>query len=130
MYRLFKIFFLIIFFINFSNISFSKENFYIEGVKLFEIKNFEEAKFLFERSIVFDPKHSNSYLYLAKIYNNKKDQKDEDHIDQGRYINFCFFLLKNSWFSFHLFFKVARETEGATFLAAETIFARSVASAH
>jgi Tfp pilus assembly protein PilF len=78
MYRLFKIFFLIIFFINFSNISSSKENFYIEGVKLFEIKNFEEAKFLFERSIVFDPKHSNSYLYLAKIYNNKKDQKNEE----------------------------------------------------
>jgi Tfp pilus assembly protein PilF len=78
MYKLFKIFFLIILLINFSNISFSKENFYIEGVKFFEIKNFEEAKFLFERSIVFDPKHSNSYLYLAKIYKNKNDQKNEE----------------------------------------------------
>tara|TARA_B110000003_G_C16485529_1_gene471423 strand:- start:61 stop:501 length:441 start_codon:yes stop_codon:yes gene_type:complete len=78
MYKLFKIFFLIILLINFSNISFSKENFYSEGVKLFEIKNFEEAKFLFERSIVFDPKHSNSYLYLAKVYKNKNDQKNEE----------------------------------------------------
>ena len=78
MYKLFKIFFLIILLINFSNISFSKENFYSEGVKLFKNSNFEEAKFLFERSIVFDPKHSNSYLYLAKIYKNKNDQKNEE----------------------------------------------------
>ena len=78
MYKSFKIFFVIIFIINFSNISLSKEDFYSEGVKLFEKKKYEEAKFLFERSIVFNPKHSNSYLYLAKIYKNKKDQKNEE----------------------------------------------------
>ena len=78
MYRLFKIFFLTIIFLNFSNISYSKEDFYNEGVKLFEKKKYEEAKFLFERSIVFDPKHSNSYLYLAKIYKDKKDQINEE----------------------------------------------------
>ena len=33
---------------------------------------------MFERSIVFNPKDSNSYLYLAKIYNNEKDQKKEE----------------------------------------------------
>ena len=32
---------------------------------------------MFERSIVFNPKDSNSYLYLAKIYNVKEDQKKE-----------------------------------------------------
>ena len=78
MYRLFKIFFLIISLINFSNISYSKEDFYSEGVKLFEKKKYEEAKFLFERSIVFNPKHSNSYLYLAKIYKSKEDKKNEE----------------------------------------------------
>tara|TARA_B100000965_G_C19151757_1_gene566316 strand:+ start:63 stop:503 length:441 start_codon:yes stop_codon:yes gene_type:complete len=78
MYKSFKIFFVIIFIINFSNISLSKEDFYIEGVKLFEKEKYEEAKFLFERSIVFNPKHSNSYLYLAKIYKNKKDKKNEE----------------------------------------------------
>ena len=78
MYRIFKIFFLIIFLINFSNISFSEEDFYNEGVKLFEKKKYEKAKFLFERSIVFNPKHSNSYLYLAKIYKNNKDQRNEE----------------------------------------------------
>ena len=72
MYKLFKIFFFTIFLINFLNISLSKENFYSEGVKLFDKKKYDEAKFLFERSIVFNPKHSNSYLYLAKIYKNKE----------------------------------------------------------
>jgi len=78
MYKLFKIFFFTIFLINFLNISFSKENFYSEGVKLFDKKKYDEAKFLFERSIVFNPKHSNSYLYLAKIYKNKEDQRNEE----------------------------------------------------
>ena len=41
-------------------------------------KKFEDARFMFERSIVFNPKHSNSYLYLAKIYNQEKNQKKEE----------------------------------------------------
>ena len=69
---------LILFLINFTNISFSKENFYTEGVKLFKIKKYDEAKFLFERSIVLDPKHSDSYLYLAKIYKEKENKKKEE----------------------------------------------------
>tara|TARA_B100000035_G_scaffold270762_1_gene245215 strand:+ start:413 stop:847 length:435 start_codon:yes stop_codon:yes gene_type:complete len=69
---------ILIFLINcFTNISFSKENFFNEGVKLFKNKKYEDAKFLLERSIVFDPKHANSYLYLAKIYKEKKDQTNE-----------------------------------------------------
>ena len=69
---------LIICIINFSNISFSKDNFYDEGVKLFKNKKYEDAKFLFERSIVLNPKHSNSYLYLAKIYKEEENQKKEE----------------------------------------------------
>ena len=41
-------------------------------------KKYEEARFMFERSIVFNPKDSNSYLYLAKIYNVEEDQKKEE----------------------------------------------------
>ena len=72
--------FLIIIFLimNLPSISFSKESFYLEGVKLFKNKKYEDAKFLFERSIVLDPKHSNSYLYLAKIYKEEKNQKKEE----------------------------------------------------
>ena len=33
---------------------------------------------MFERSIVFNPKNSNSYLYLAKIYNLEEDQQKEE----------------------------------------------------
>ena len=60
----------------FFNISFSSENFFKEGVKLFEKKKYKDAKFFLERSIVFDPKHANSYLYLAKIYKKEEDQKN------------------------------------------------------
>ena len=33
---------------------------------------------MFERGIVFNPKDSKSYLYLAKIYNIEEDQKKEE----------------------------------------------------
>ena len=33
---------------------------------------------MLERSIVFNPKHSSSYLYLAKIYNIEKNQEKEE----------------------------------------------------
>jgi tetratricopeptide (TPR) repeat protein len=78
MIKFLKIFTCIVFIINFSNISFSKENFYVEGVKLFKTKKYEEAKFLFERSIVLNPKHSESYLYLAKIYKEEENKKKEE----------------------------------------------------
>ena len=78
MIKVLKIFIGLTFIINFSNISFSKENFYAEGVKLFNNQKYKEAKFLFERSIVLNPKHSESYLYLAKIYKKTEDQKNEE----------------------------------------------------
>ena len=54
------------------------EKFFEKGLKLFNDKKYEDAKFMFERSIVFNPKDSNSYLYLAKIYNQQEDQKKEE----------------------------------------------------
>ena len=77
MTKFFKIIILITFIIC-PNISFSNENFFNEGVKLFEKKKYDDAKFLLQRSIVFDPKHADSYLYLAKIYKEKDDQKNEE----------------------------------------------------
>ena len=76
-----KIFKLTLFFyliINLINSSFSKENFFDEGLKLYKDKKYEDARFMFERSIVFNPKDSKSYLYLAKIYNIEEDQKKEE----------------------------------------------------
>ena len=41
-------------------------------------KNISDSKFLFQKNIVFNPKHAKSYLYLAKIYNLEKNQKKEE----------------------------------------------------
>ena len=64
--------------INFFNIAIGNENFFEKGLELYNNKNYKEARFMFERSIVFNPKDSNSYLYLAKIYNHEENQKKEE----------------------------------------------------
>ena len=66
------------FFLNIFNIAISAEDFFEKGIKLYENKKYDDAKFMFERSIVFNPKDSNSYLYLAKIYNHQEDKKKEE----------------------------------------------------
>ena len=63
-----------IFFI--SNYSLS-ENFFNEAKQKFDQKNYEDSKFLFQRNIVFNPKDAVSYLYLAKIYKNEENEKEE-----------------------------------------------------
>ena len=75
-----KIKFIILFYliVNIFNISMSNENFFNKGLELFKDKKYDDARFMFERSIVFNPKDSNSYLYLAKIYNIEEDQKKEE----------------------------------------------------
>jgi len=64
--------------IGFLNTAISSDKFFDQGVKLYKDKKYDDAKFMFERSIVFNPKDSSSYLYLAKIYNQKEDQKKEE----------------------------------------------------
>jgi tetratricopeptide (TPR) repeat protein len=76
-----KIFKLILFFyviLNFSSFSVGNEDFFNKGIKLYKDKKYDDARFMFERSIVFNPKDSNSYLYLAKIYNIEEDQNNEE----------------------------------------------------
>ena len=63
---------------NIFNVSLSNENFFRKGLELYKDKKYKDARFMFERSIVFNPKDSNSYLYLAKIYNAEEDQKKEE----------------------------------------------------
>jgi len=47
-------------------------------LKLYEDKKYDDARFMFERSIVFNPKDSKSYLYLAKIYNIEENKDKEE----------------------------------------------------
>ncbi len=72
--------FIVLFYIliNFLNISAGNENYFNKGLELYKDKKYDDARFMFERSIVFNPKDSSSYLYLAKIYNVEEDQRKEE----------------------------------------------------
>ena len=78
MIRFSKLLFVLYFMMNIFNFSSGNENFFNKGLELFKDKKYEDARFMFERSIVFNPKDSSSYLYLAKIYNISDDQKKEE----------------------------------------------------
>tara|TARA_Y100001970_G_C13958718_1_gene712044 strand:- start:227 stop:667 length:441 start_codon:yes stop_codon:yes gene_type:complete len=78
MIKKFKLTLFFYFIISFFNLANSNEDFFNMGLELYKNKKYEDARFMFERSIVFNPKDSNSYLYLAKIYNVEKDQKKEE----------------------------------------------------
>ena len=69
---------LFIFFI--SNSVFAKNLYMQDGINLFKVKKFREAKFKFEQEIVLNPKSEISYLYLAKIFKNldKKDLQEKN----------------------------------------------------
>ena len=51
-----------------------------DGLKLYNKKNFTKAKFKFEQDIVYNPKSELSYLYLSKIFKslNKKDLEEQN----------------------------------------------------
>ena len=57
---------------------FAKNSFFLEAEKLFKEKKYSQSKFKFEKDIVFNPKNEMSYLYLAKIFNLKKDDFMEE----------------------------------------------------
>ena len=67
---------------NIFSSSYAEENFFNKGLELYKDKKYEDALFMFERGIVYNPKDSGSYLYLAKIYNHQEDQyKEEKNLD-------------------------------------------------
>jgi len=78
MKKIFKFTIIFYFIFSISSNSISNENYFDKGLKLFQKKKYEDALFMFERNIVFNPKDSNSYLYMAKIYNKTEDQDKEE----------------------------------------------------
>jgi tetratricopeptide (TPR) repeat protein len=46
---------------------------------MYQDKKYDDARFMLERNIVFNPKDAKSYLYLAKIYNHEEDQRKEEY---------------------------------------------------
>ena len=71
-----KIFVIYLFLI--SNGITKQTNYFDKGIELFQKKEFDKSKILFERDIVFNPKNEKSYLYLAKIFNKNKNDKEEE----------------------------------------------------
>jgi tetratricopeptide (TPR) repeat protein len=60
------------------NILFAKPEYLQEGIDLFNKKKFEDARFKFEKDIVFNPKSERSYLYLSKIFNKQEKKNLEE----------------------------------------------------
>ena len=83
-------YFLIIFISLTINV-FAKENFFQEAKILFDQGKIEESKFLFQRNIVFNPKDSKSYLFLAKIF-----EKEENEFEEEKNINTTLLLEPNN----------------------------------
>jgi Tfp pilus assembly protein PilF len=79
MYKILKILFLVVIAATSSTVVVSQENFFDEGLKKYQDEKYEEAKFIFERNIVYNPKDAKTYLYLAKIYNHQDDQRKEEN---------------------------------------------------
>ena len=70
---------LIFIFFLFSTLAKANENnFFNEAKDLFDKKKYEDSKFLFYRNIVYNPKDSESYLYLAKIFKIEDDKRQEE----------------------------------------------------
>ena len=70
---------LVIIYLFFTSIGFSGDfNYHDKGKILFDKKQFDKSKFLFEKDIVFNPKNEKSYLYLAKIFNQNENEQNEE----------------------------------------------------
>ena len=66
--------------LNLDHVAVSAKNLYFSnGKKLFDKKNYKDSKFYFEKDIVFNPKSVNSYLYLAKIFKEEKNDSLEEN---------------------------------------------------
>ena len=77
MIKIIKLISTLLILLNLTNSVLAESSFFEQGKKRYNEKKYEESKFLFQRSIVFNPKDQNSYLYLAKIYNFEENKKEE-----------------------------------------------------
>ena len=75
-----KIFKLTIIILIFSNPLFAKNLYLQEGINFFKDKKFDEAKFKFEKDLIYNPSSELSYLYLSKIFKNleKKNLQEQN----------------------------------------------------
>mgnify|MGYP001158772315 FL=1 len=102
MNKLIKYFLIIFALLTFKSIA--EENFFQEAKELFDNGKMEESKFLFQRNIVFNPKDSKSYLYLAKIFKNEKNE-----IEQEKNLNVTLLLEADNEEAMHMLIDIKLE---------------------
>ena len=73
---LLKTFIISLFF--FTDVIAKESDHFLKAKKYFVNEEFEKSKFFFEKDLVFNPKHEDSYLYLAKIFNKNKNLKEQE----------------------------------------------------
>ena len=74
----FRLKFIVLIIVMSFSTSIANENFFNEAKILYEEEKYDESKFLFQRNIVFNPKDSKSYLYLAKIFHLEENELEEE----------------------------------------------------
>ena len=67
----------LIYFLFTQNLFTASSNYFNEGEDLFNKKQFEKSKILFEKDLIFNPKSTKSYLYLAKIFSFNDNEEEE-----------------------------------------------------
>jgi len=77
MIKMIKVIPILFILLNLTNSVSAEDTFFEKGKIKYNEKKYKESKFLFQRSIVFNPKDQNSYLYLAKIYNHEDNRREE-----------------------------------------------------
>ena len=53
-----------------------QKDFFNDAKELYEKESYDNSKFLFQRNIVYNPKDSKSYLYLAKIFKKEENKRE------------------------------------------------------
>ena len=53
-----------------------QKDFFNVAKELYEKESYDDSKFLFQRNIVYNPKDSKSYLYLAKIFKKEENKRE------------------------------------------------------
>ena len=57
----------------------AQNDFLDKGIKLYKNKDFDKSKIFFEKDIVFNPRSEKSYLYLAKIFDLRENDQEQEH---------------------------------------------------
>jgi tetratricopeptide (TPR) repeat protein len=80
---------ILIFFINLElTANAANIDYYNQGIKFFNLNDYKEAKYYFEKDIVFNIKNEKSYLYLSKIALFDKDKmQQKNYLDTVLVIN-------------------------------------------